>query len=246
MRALDLPELAVNPGTLVPVDPTKGGTEAPSARVGIGGPITLPYKASDEDDPQLSAFMSADHTHAYHLLVLRCTFDAADDEPFAEALVRCRLSCVDGVDLDLPIGWDAIPERATSEEGTQSITTSMAAKAAAFGVSVEGPSMSANTTRDVTRVYAEILGLLSPTPRWKLRRTRTRPLSGDQPLRLVVRAPLRPVVAEFDVMASVVQRHLGLVPYRVEVPPESASVLLAPPDRSAPMVGPSANTATTA
>jgi hypothetical protein len=229
MRSHDLSDLTVYPATLVPLDPTKGGSETPSARVGIGGPITLPYSASDEDDPKLSAFISADHTHAYHLLLLRCTFDAPENEPFVEALVRFRLSCTPGAADDPPIGWDAIPERATSDEGTRSTTTSMAPKAAVLGVSAEAFSRTTITTRDVTQVYAEIRGLLTPTPRWKLRRTPTRPLSGDEPLSLVVRAPLQPVAVEIEVKASIAQRHLGLVPYRVEVPAGSAKLLIAPP-----------------
>lgn len=234
MQSRDLSELTVHPAPLVPLDPTKGASATPSAYVGIGGPITLPYAPSDEDDPQLRAFMNADHTHAYHLLLLRCTFDTCDEEPFDEALVRFRLACIEPVAGDPPIGWDAIPERATSDEGTLTTTTSMAAKAAVLGAEI-GPGFNRTTTHGLQPVYAEIHGLLSPTPRWKLRRTPGRPLTGDQPLSLVVRAPLHPIIAELDVTASTVQRRLGLIPYRVDVPRQAATVLLVPP--SAKRVG---------
>lgn len=227
MRLQDLSGLAVQRAELVPLDPTRGGAEAPRSSVGLGGPITLPYGPLDEDDPQLSAFMEGDGTHVYHLVRLRCTFDADDREPFVEAVVRFRLSRMDGGSADQPVGWDAIPERATSAAGTRSTTTSFAAKATMLGVEL-GPSFGHSEEWEIEEAFAEIHGLLSSEPRWKLRRTTSHPLSGDQQLSLVVRAPGVPVVAGLEVTASIEHRRFGLVPYRVEVPAAASTTLLTP------------------
>ncbi len=227
MRLQDVSGLTVQPGELVPLDPTRGGAEMPRSSVGIGGPITLPYGPPDEDDPQLRAFMESDGTHVYHLIRLRCTFDADDREPFVEAAVRFRLSRVDGDPADQPVGWDAIPERATSAAGTRSTTTSFAAKATMLGVEL-GPSFGHSEEWEVEEAFVEIHGLLSSAPRWKLRRTTSHRLSGDQQLSLVVRAPAVPVIAELDISASIEHRRFGLVPYRVEVPTAASTTLLTP------------------
>jgi hypothetical protein len=238
MRLQDHAGLAVQAAELVPLDPVKGGAvEKPqgppvhvtgrTASVSVGGPISMPYSFLDEEDLQLRAFMLADTTHAYHRLCLRITFDTQDDEPFVEALVRFDLSCL-GDAAEQPIGWDAIPERATSTAGSQKVSTSFSAKTVVLGTEI-GPSHSRETQREVEEAFAEIHGLLSSAPRWKLRRTTSHRLSGDQPLNLVVRAPRMTVTADLSVSASVTYRRLGVVPYRVKLPPEMTTVLLAPP-----------------
>lgn len=226
MRLDEIPDLSMQPGQLVPLDPVRGKESSlEGVSVGIGGPLIFPYSADNEDDPELKAFMAADTEWAYFTLRLRCTFEAPNPTRFTEASVRFNLARADGSLDHAPMGWDAIPERATSDEGTRTTTRSLSAKACVKGIDL-GPEASVVVEKKQEDVFAQVFGLLGPKPRWKLRRTPSHALEGDQELALVVRVPRMPVVADLDLRAHVQQRYLGIVPYRVQLPPQSARVNL--------------------
>lgn len=226
MRLGEFPDVSVQPGRLVPVDPIKGKTAIPKGiSIGVGGPLVFSYPPEDEDDSALRAYMQADTEWDYFCLRLKCTFDASKGKPFTEALVRYNLSRADGSSERAPMGWNAIPERATSDEGTLTTTTSLPAKAAVNGIEV-GVEVARELEKKREGVCALAFGLLGSTPRWRLWETPSLPLLGDRDLALVVRAPRVPVIADLEVLATVRQRHGGVIPYRLELPPEHARVMV--------------------
>jgi hypothetical protein len=194
-----------------PVPPLAG-------RVLLGGPHAVPItREFAAEDPELRLFVDQEAAHAvYHLVRLTLNFP---ERPVTPRLHRVWL----GIELaapggaGAPVAWSMTPSEV--RDARQRVRHfALGPRLAFLGVEVEVGEWSRTVTEQAGEPFLRAERAQTPHPEWTFTRTRTMPLTGDQSLALVVRAPAGVVsTLGLEIQATTRSRPLGLRRYR-EIP----------------------------
>ncbi|WP_326596643.1 hypothetical protein [Streptomyces sp. NBC_01803] len=185
---IGLPPLTMRPLPMASDDPVRGpdpaGTPPLAGRILFAEPHAVPVTPEfAASDPELELFVRQEAAHSvYHLVRLAIGFTAEPPTPRLEsASVHLTLSSP-GASVQ-PVAWSMTPVRVTEQRERQRTLT--LSPQILFG----GVEWSTTTTVPDGDTFLLAVGGRTAEPRWDLRRTRTMPLAGDQPLSLIVKAP---------------------------------------------------------
>ncbi|MEO3749607.1 hypothetical protein [Streptomyces sp. B6B3] len=224
VEPLDLP---LRPLVLTSVDatlaPPSGEPTPPpvpplAGRVLLGGPHAVPITPEfAAEDRELRLFVSQEAARAvYHLVRLTLNFP---DRPVTPRLHRVdaafELTAQDGAEA--PVAWSMTPSEV--RDARQRVRhVALGPRLAFLGVEVELGEWSRTVTEQTGEPFLQAQRAQTPRPGWRFTRTRAMPLTGDQSLAMVVRAPAGVTsTLGLEIRATTRSRPLGLRRYR-EVP----------------------------
>ncbi|MFE1507816.1 hypothetical protein [Streptomyces sp. NPDC058726] len=224
MIPLDEPTEAAAPTYDIDLMPTLLlGTPTPrpplTGRISLGTPVVRPLTAAQaaEGDGDWQDFLESQAgQYDYFLLSLVCSFrPAPDGAPFVDAGIGIRLEAPDEPTDRQPIAWSISPKKRALP-----VTPSTQMKLTAKLMLVEAGLEYTPEQSSREELFVVGMGERDSDPEWRFSATARTPLVGDESLTLIVRVPVGvPALAHITLAATVKQRHLGLIPYRAELPP---------------------------
>ncbi|WP_143082269.1 hypothetical protein [Nonomuraea wenchangensis] len=205
-------ELVAEPRLNAPASPPRL-----KERVSLGAVVrALTVEEAAAGEEEWSDFLKTESPHSdYFMLSLVCAFrPTRNGDPFVDAAVGIQLESPGKADDQQPIAWSISPKKRLVP-ARRAARIALTAKLAIVESSVEF-----SPEGEHEELFVVGMGERDSDPEWRFRKTSSTPLIGDETLTVIVKTSAgAPTQARISVAATVRHRHLGVIPYRAELPP---------------------------
>ena len=194
-----------------PSTDTLGAPTSLKGLLSLGVPQVRPLDSEEtRADEEMRRFLKAESgKNAYHVVLLRCSFNPSSEGRIVEAVVQVDLAGSDDPRQREPIAWSLEPLRVDSHPPDAENS---------LKIGGDFKFISAEFTRSVKSHSAEVLieahNEFSVNPYWLFRETRAEVLTGSFRLGVVTQSPVGiPVIGAMSVSAKVRKLAIHLFPY---------------------------------